>query len=114
MTPTDERTWGMWTHLGALIAWLFTGLLGWVVPLIIMQTRGQQSAFVRHQSVESLNFQLTLLIIVVVSIPLAFVIIGIFTLIAAGIIGIVFPILGSIAANRGEPYRYPLNFRMVK
>jgi uncharacterized Tic20 family protein len=44
---------------------------------------------------------------------LTFVIIGIFTFFALAVCGIVFPILASLAANKGEPYDYPLIPQMV-
>jgi uncharacterized protein len=121
MAPHDERTWAMWAHLGALLALFLTGFLGWVPPLVIMQTRGRDSAFVRGQAVESLNFQLTLIIATVAGVILFVlliwtVIIPILILIAwlaIGIGALVFMIMASVAGNRGEPYRYPVNFRLV-
>lgn len=106
MTP-DDRTFGMLSHLLGI----FTGLLG---PLIIFLAKGKESPFIRNQSAEALNFQLTLLIVFLVSAVLMFVVIGIFTFFAAYIGGIVLMIIASLAANRGEPYRYPINIRMVK
>jgi uncharacterized protein len=121
MAPHDERTWALWAHLGALLGIVVTGFLGWLPPLLIMQTRGQQSAFVRREAVESLNFQLTLIIVGVGSAVLFValiwtiiipILIGIAWL-AIGIGALVFMIMGSISANRMEPYRYPVNFRMI-
>ena len=121
MSPNEERMWGLWSHLGALVAVIVTGFLGWVPPLIIMQTRGRDS-FVRNEAVESLNFQLSLLIVNFGSIFLIIVLIwtiivpilvGI-SIVAIDIAALVLMILASVSGNRGEPYRYPLNFRMVK
>jgi uncharacterized Tic20 family protein len=107
-TPTsDDKTWAMLSHLGTLV-------LGFIAPLVIMLTKGKESEFVRDQSVEALNFAITLAIVYVVSIILTFVVIGIFTFIAAFICHIVFAIMGSMAAYRGERYRYPINIRLVK
>lgn len=97
----------MLSHLGTLI-------IGFIAPLVIMLTKGKESAFVREQSVEALNFAITLAIVYVVSLILTLVVIGIFTLIAAFICHIVFAILASMAAYRGEHYRYPVNIRLVK
>jgi uncharacterized protein len=83
MSPTDERTWALWAHLGTLLAAIVTGFFSWVAPLIIMQTRGRDSAFVRDQSVESLNFQLSLLIVNI----------GGFVLFFATIVTVIVPIL---------------------
>lgn len=43
-----------------------------------------------------------------------FVFIGIFLMIALGLIGIAFPIIAGIKANNGEFWRYPLILRLVK
>jgi len=115
----------MWAHLGALLAIVITGFLGWLPPLIIMQTRGQESAFVRAHAVESLNFQLTLIVggLVAGVVGAILFVLLIWTVIvpilifiawlAIGIGALVFMIMGSVSASRGEPYRYPVNFRMV-
>ena len=39
--------------------------------------------------------------------------IGLLILFAAWIVAIVFGILAAVAASRGEPYRYPVNIRVV-
>ena len=89
-------------------------MLGIIGPIIIMLTKGKESPFVRDQAVEALNFHITVFIGYIVSIVLIFVIIGIFTLLAVAIAGIVFAIMGAMAAYRGERYRYPVNIRFVK
>lgn len=112
MTPQDERTWAMLSHLapfaGALVGFPFLG------PLVVYLVYRERGPFVRDQSGESLNFQLTLLIGYLVSIPLIFVGIGVLLLIALGIGSIVLQILAALAANRGEFYRYPLTIRFVR
>ena len=89
-------------------------VLGIVAPIIIMLTKGKESAFVRDQAVEALNFHITVLIAVFVSIILIFVVVGIFTMIATYIAAIVFVIMAAVASYRGEAYRYPVNLRLVK
>jgi len=102
----------------AMIAHLLGALLGFLGPLIIYLTSGKQDPFVEDQSVEALNFQLTILIGWVISYVLAFTVI---LLIADLLIWpilwlgqIVFGIIGAMAANRGEWYRYPFSIKFVK
>jgi hypothetical protein len=92
----------MLAHLGAIV-------LGFIAPLITMLVQGDKSPFVRANSVESLNFQITLLI---VGIPLTIVTCGLGALIF--MVGWIFEVLGGIKANQGEEYRYPVNIRLVK
>ena len=101
----------MLSHLSALLG-LIIGL-SFIGPLVIMLTQGTRSQFVRANAVEALNFQITTYIAAIISFFLVFVIIGIILLPIIGILWLVFTILGSVAANRGELYRYPYNIRLV-
>jgi uncharacterized Tic20 family protein len=105
----DDRTMAMLAHLLAI----FTGFLG---PLIIWLVKKDQSAFVNDQGKEALNFQLTVLI--------AWIAGGILTCVTLGIGMVFLPIiwignlvlciLATIAANKGEAYRYPFAIRLIK
>lgn len=113
LSPQDERTWGMLAHLSALVCAIIA--LAFIGPLVIMLTQGEKSAFVRRQAVEALNFQITTYIAAFVSFLLIFVfLIGLVLLPIVGIGWLVLTIMASIAANRGEDYRYPVNLRLVK
>jgi uncharacterized Tic20 family protein len=89
-------------------------VLALIGPLIIMLVAGDQRPYAKAHAIEALNFHITVLIGVVISIVLIFVIIGFFTLFAVIIAGIVFTIMAAIQAGQGEGYRYPINIRMVK
>ncbi|MBC2962014.1 DUF4870 domain-containing protein [Nocardioides deserti] len=93
--------------IGAFVALAFLG------PLLVMLIKGNQSGYVRAQAVESLNFQLSILIYGIVAFVLAFVLIGFLLLPIVGLIWLVFTIVGSVKASNGELYRYPLTIRMV-
>lgn len=111
-TPTsEERNWALAAHIGTLVAaWV---AMGFLCPLIIMLTKGNESAFVRRHAVESLNFQISVLIYLAVSAVLIIVLIGFFLLAAVGIFALIAVILASIAAGNGREYRYPLCIRLV-
>lgn len=102
LSQQDERMWAMLSHIGAVV-------LGFIAPLVVMLVQGDKSPFTRANSVESLNFQLTLLI---VGIPLTIITCGLGAIIF--VVGIVFEVIGGVKANNGEMYRYPVNIRMVK
>jgi uncharacterized protein len=94
--------WAMLAHIGAVI-------LGFLAPLIVLLVQGDKSPFTRANAVESLNFQISLLI---VGIPLTIITCGLGAVIF--VVGIVFEIIGGIKANGGEAYRYPVAIRLVK
>jgi uncharacterized Tic20 family protein len=110
--PTqEERTWAWISHAGCFVgAWL---AMAFLVPLVIMLVKGGSSPFVRRHAVESLNFQITVLIYAVVSIVLAFVLVGFFLLAALGVFYLVVVIMATVRASDGQEFRYPLTLRLV-
>lgn len=104
---SDETMWSMLGHLGGII-------LGFIAPLIVMLTKGNESPYTRYHSVEALNFQITLAIGYVISTVLTFVIIGILGFFVLPVISIIFSIIAGLAANKGETYKYPFALRLVK
>jgi uncharacterized Tic20 family protein len=111
MTTSEERNWAVAAHLSGCVAAYVA--LGFVGPLIVMLTGGARSAYVRRHAVEALNFNISVLIYVVVSALLVIVLIGLPMLVAVGLLYVVASIRGVVAAGRGEEYRYPLAIRFV-
>lgn len=107
LNPADEKTWSILVHIGGI-------LFSWVAPLIVYLVLKDRGAFVRHNSSQALNFQLTLLIAYVAGVILSFVLIGVFVIIAVSIVSIVFGIIAAIAASNGQEYRYPLTIQFTK
>ena len=103
---SDAKTMAMLCHLLAI----FTG---WIAPLIIWLVKKNESKFVDQQGKEALNFELTVLIGVVVGIVTSFICVGVFILLAVQVLNIVFNILATIAVNKGQPYRYPFAIRFI-
>jgi len=68
-TPSqDERNWGLAAHLSALVAVAgipFGHIIG---PLLVLLIKGKESAFVAGHARASLNYQLTLSLVVIVAI----------------------------------------------
>jgi len=109
----DERLWGMLCHLISFSGYLipFGSVLG---PLIIWLIKKDEMPFVNDQGKESLNFQLTMLIAVIVSAILMLVFIGFLLLGVLIIYQIIVVIMASIKANEGVRYRYPYTIRFIK
>ena len=116
--PTsEEKNWALASHIGVFVAaWI---AMGFLAPLIIMLVKGNESAFVRRHSVESLNFQLSMLIYGVAAFLIVLVTFGLGAIvivplaIVVGIAYVVVVILATVKAANGEDYRYPLTIRMV-
>ena len=112
VTTKDERLWGMLTHLSSLGGYVL-GIFWWVPPLVIWLVKRDESRFLDHQGREALNFQLTMFLGILLSIPLAFVFIGIFTMIGISIYALVYTIIAGLKANEGVWYRYPFSIKFV-
>ncbi|MGW7479990.1 DUF4870 domain-containing protein [Nonomuraea muscovyensis] len=103
---SDDTTMAMLSHLLGL-------LVSWVGPLIIYLMKKDEAPYVRDQSAEALNFQITMFIGYLVAGLLSIIIIGLFLLPIIWIVSLIFHIQAAIAANRGENYRYPISIRLV-
>jgi len=112
MSPADQRTWAIATHLSPFVA-SFVGGLSFLGPLIMYIIFRDRGAFIRHHAAEALNFQLTMWIGLLISFPLMLVLIGFLTAGAIVITMLVCHILGAVAASQGRDYRYPLTIRFV-
>ncbi|TSD80025.1 MULTISPECIES: DUF4870 domain-containing protein [unclassified Pseudomonas] len=113
-TPSYEvRQGAMLCHLSAFLGFVFP--FGSVVgPLILWQMKKEVDPFIDDQGKEALNFQITVAIAWMACIVLAFAVIGFFLMFALAIATVVLTIIGSIKANKGIAYRYPLTWRVVK
>lgn len=109
----------------AMFAYLSTIVVSFIGPLVIYFAKRDQSPFVRHHAAQSLNMMITSVIASVVLFILAIVtgavthgigfLLFLLAWFAYGIALLVFLIIATIAANRGELYRVPgwLSFRLV-
>lgn len=105
IVPTsDEKTMAILSHILTFVA-------GFVAPLIIYLIKKDESAFIREHARESLNFQITIFIIVI---ALFITIIGILLVWIVGIVALVFVIMATIKASEGKLYRYPFSIRLIK
>jgi len=102
----DARQIAMFAHLSPL----FLGILG---PLLIWLLKKDDDPFIDEQGKEALNFHISVMIYAAACIPLVFIFIGIFALLAVGIGSLVLAIIAGIKANEGEHYRYPLTIRLI-
>jgi uncharacterized protein len=98
----------------AFICHLVGGILGPLIPLIVWLIKKDQSKFVDDQGKEALNFQLTLLLAHLILVPCICIPFGIFLHPALRILSVIFGIIGGVAVQQGQVYRYPITFRMIK
>jgi uncharacterized protein len=125
---SEVRGWGIGAHLAGLVLGLASAaMLAFLGPLVVWLLKKDDHPFVDHHAKEALNFQLTVLLVIVGSVLLTVpvVIIGVLTLglalipivllvIAAVIAWVALPIIAAVKASNGEGYRYPVTIRFVR
>lgn len=106
-TPGDNsRTVAVLTHLGFVLG-------GFIMPLAVYRIE-RANPYLRHHAAEALNFQITVALVALVSVPLMLVVVGFATLLLAVVANVVLGITGAVQAARGVWWRYPVNLRLVR
>jgi len=103
----------MLCHLSAFAGYFFPfgGVIG---PLICWLSRKDESQWVNQNGKASLNFQLSILLYMILAAPLSIIIIGIPIIIFLGVLEIICIIIASIRASKGEEYRYPISIPFIQ
>ena len=109
----DQRNWAMLTHLSALTG-IFTGGLGFILgPLIMWLIKKDQMPLVNEAGKEAVNFQITMLIALLISFVLMLIVIGIFLAFLVSVFDVVMVIIAAAQTSNGTRYRYPLTIRFI-
>jgi uncharacterized Tic20 family protein len=106
------------TALGGLLSFPGSNVIG---PLIVWQLKKAEFPSVDEHGKESFNFQLSVLIYVLITSVLigvtiwfcvGWVFVPVLVVLHYG--AVVFGVIGAIKANEGVFYRYPFNLRLIK
>jgi uncharacterized protein len=110
LTPTQDRQWATLSHFGAV--------LGCIPSLAIYLVFRHRGPFTAQEAKEALNFTLPPTVFAVLANLLALIPVvgGIFGIVAM-LIWLFMTVSGvaaGIQCNKGRPYRYPLNLRLIQ
>ncbi len=107
LTPTsDEKTMALLSHVLTLVPGI-----GFLAPLIIYLIKKDESPFIAASAKESLNFQITLYIVII---GLFITLIGILLVWIIVLLALILVIVATIKTSEGKLYRYPLAIRLIK
>lgn len=99
------------THLTQLLDYV-TGFGGFIVPLVLWISNKDRVLSMDEQGRAIMNFQLSLFVYCLISIPLILLFgLGVLMLLAIAVIGFVYPIINAVKAANGEETHYPLSIR---
>ena len=110
----EGRMWAMFCHLAGLAGFLMPVVGNIVAPLIVWQVKKEDYPFVDEQGKEAVNFQISMSLYGLITIPLFLICVGPFLLAAVAIVDLVFLLIAAVKANNGKSYRYPLTIRFIK
>ena len=119
LSESDAKLWATLSHLGFVIG-------GFITPLVIYMIQKDKSEFVASHAREALNFQLTILAVVLGSmflllfgfiappifVVMTFLMVGIMMIVGIG--SLILGIMALLEANKGAHYKYPIAIRFVK
>jgi uncharacterized protein len=123
MTPGDERTWGMLSHLSTLLN-LVTGFGGPIAAFIIYLVYKDRSRYVAYHSLQAMVFQLiwwfgggvliglmwaiigllSALLVGIPLIPVAACITPLFALMPVG--ALIYGVVGAVQTSQGQDFKY--------
>jgi uncharacterized protein len=109
----DERNLAMFAHLSAFAGLIFPAGGNVIAPLIVWLTQREKSAFVADQSLEALNFNITVFLAEIACGFLFIVGIGVLLAVILGIAWLVGTILGAVRASEGQRFRHRFTLRLV-
>lgn len=103
----EDKSMLVFMHLSGL-------LLGFWGPLIFWIAQKETIIGMDEHGKDALNFQLSMIIYVLLAIMLSFFCIGFILIPAIVIIGTVFPIISAVNANKDLKASYPLSIRFIQ
>ena len=107
VSESDEKTWAILSHITI-------PFFGFVGPLIAYLIYKDRSEWLKQVTTEALNFSILYSIVTVIGWITSPFLIGFILLLVAFVVALIFCITGTIAANKHEFYKYPINVRVIK
>lgn len=102
----DDKQMGMLAHL--------LGILGPIPPLIIWLIKKDASPYVGQEALQSLVFQVGVMVAWIVTSILSMFCIGLLLVPVVLFLQIAYPVVGGLRAKEGMCYRYPVTSGFVK
>ena len=111
---TEERKWAGAAHFSAFLGFIFP-ILTFLAPLAIYWFKGDESEFIKKNAAAAVNFQITIFLMSLLTIP--FIVLtfglGIFVVLAIMLIYVIAMIRAGIEAREGYIARYPFSISLL-
>lgn len=112
--PPETRNWLIGLHLSGLAGFIGIPFANILAPLIIWLVKKESSPEIDAQGKQALNFQISVVIYMIVSGLLTLILIGFLLIIAVAILWLYGMIKAAMDVNSGKPIKYPLTITFLK
>ena len=109
----DTRMWSMSLHF-SILAMFMIPIAGIIAPIIIWQIKKDDYPVIDLHGKNAVNWIISYAIYSIISVILAFVLIGFVLLVALLICSVVLPVIAGVKANNGVVWKYPLTYEFLK
>ncbi len=112
VAPAEVRNWVTACHASALAGLVipFGNVIG---PLVVWLMKRDASPLIDREGKESLNFQISMTLYLLISGLMIFILIGIPLVFVISVTDLILTIVGTVNAANGTTYRYPLTIRFL-
>ena len=110
----SERTWAIFCHLSAFVAFIgvpFGNILG---PLVIWLIKKNEMPIVDQEGKAALNFQISMTIYTLVALVLCLVAIGFLLIVPIILANVILVVIASVKTSNGEKFQYPCTIQFIK
>jgi uncharacterized Tic20 family protein len=108
------NNWMVLCHLSALAGLVIPSLGHVLGPLVVWLVKKDEIPQVDVEGKESLNFQLSMSIYMMISAALIFVLIGLPMLLVVALADLILTVVAAVKTSQGVLYRYPFTIRFLK
>ena len=113
MPDAEAKNWAVICHLSALSGCIIPfGNL--IAPLVIWLLQKDKHPLIDANGKEAVNFQISVIIYMMVAALLMLVVIGFFLLGLIGLVALIFIIVAAVKTSNGESFQYPLSIRLIQ
>jgi len=110
---TEDQNMAVIIHLSLLMG-IIVPFGGYAAPLLLWLFRKDSSAYIDRHGKEAINFMLNVLVIGTAAMLLCVMLIGFLLMIPLVIVAFVMPVVAAIKVSKGEDYKYPWIYRLIK
>jgi len=102
----DDKNIATITHLAGTIFFFIPALVVWIL-------KKADNAYLADQAKEALNFQITILIAMIIAKAMLWILVGFALVPLVFLANLVFCIIAAISTSKGTTYRYPFCLRLI-